>query len=294
MQTAPRILATVAVALAMFAASAFAETRYPSWQTPDDRLGRLLDDLQSIVDEGYSARAAHPAFLGDLQEIIDRYQRPPRTVLLWDDFSDSDLGDQPAWEVVEGDFHIDRGELRTTPQRQPPSGDAGGGDPALRLLIGILGGLSSEEQQTAPPPRRSVIATPVTIENRFTLELRLRSPAPRGEWSIGVTQGETLESGYHLIYRAGVEERHPLQLVKYLRGRRHLIAEAGRGRTLDDGEPHALRWSRDVDGTMVVTIDGEEWLRARDTSYRDRFTGLAMVNRGGVFGVDDVELYTTY
>jgi len=299
----------LSLGITLAAAQAAAQGRYEAWPSDDRRLGDLLDEVQGVVDEGRSARAAHPAFLGDLQEIIDRYRVPPRTVMLSDDFEDGELRADPAWQSRSGDFRVERGELRSTlqprrsrqaPREEESAGDQG--DPALRLLVGILGGIAQNQQPSEPAPepesdataRRAVITSAATIENRFTLEFQLRSEGRSGETRMAVMQGESIESGYHLIYRAGAGDGASLQLIKYLRGRGYLVAEAGIGRNLDDGVPHLLRWSRDADGAMVVAVDDREWLTARDTSYRGRFTGMAIINDGGNFSYDDLEIYGLY
>ena len=41
--------------------------------------------------------------------------------------------------------------------------------------------------------------------------------------------------------------------------------------------------ARDVQGQMRVLVDGEEVLSTVELFYRDEFTGLALVNRGGLY-----------
>ena len=65
--------------------------RYGQWHSSDDQLQGMINELDRIIDEGSKARAAHPGFLQDLQEIVDRYRTPRKTVFFSDDFSDYDF-----------------------------------------------------------------------------------------------------------------------------------------------------------------------------------------------------------
>ena len=49
-----------------------------------------------------------------------------------------------------------------------------------------------------------------------------------------------------------------------------------------------LQWTRDRNGEMTVSVDGDRVIEARDRSFKDPFDGFVMVNEGGDFAVDEV------
>jgi len=276
-----------------------AETdRYGQWQSPDSKLETMIEALDRLIGEGARAKAAHPAFLQDLQRVVDQYRTPRRTVLFSDDFSDHDFLKNPVWTVNRGEYTIDRyGSLYSSiavKRSAPASGTGSGEDQTMRLLFGVLQELTKEEKaQQQAEPEQAAISSSITIPNNFNLQFTFRSDANWGSTSIGLIQGSDPASGYHLVYQASPLEGRPLELVKYMRGKPYPVVDAG-GNTpnLDDGLDHVVLFSRSATGEMVVTVDGNEVLRAADLSYNQDFSGVAIINNGGSYGFDNIEIYT--
>ena len=119
-----RLLVPVLLAVALAAPAAADDgSRYSEWR-PDGAeaeggaaLEALARELEALIDEAENARAADPRFLQDLRDKIAAHvaDAAPREALIRDDFSDGDFTDDPRWEVVSGDFSVDRRlGLRTT------------------------------------------------------------------------------------------------------------------------------------------------------------------------------------
>ena len=62
---------------------------------------------------------------------------------------------------------------------------------------------------------------------------------------------------------------------------------------LEDGQRHLLEWRRDREGEMVVLVDGEEIMRARDRGVKHAFDGFTLVNAGGEYTIRRVTLSGT-
>ena len=60
---------------------------------------------------------------------------------------------------------------------------------------------------------------------------------------------------------------------------------------LDDGLDHVVQLDRTPGGEMVVTIDGGEILRTSDLSLQGDFSGVAIINNGGSYSYDNIEIY---
>ena len=262
----------------------------------------MIDDLESIIAEGFNSRAAHPEFLKDLQSIIDQYRIPKKIVFFSDDFSDNDFTHGPTWTVSTGEYSVDRyGSLfssiairRPSPQETP--GKEADGDPNLRFLLGVLNELAKDGKDQAPDseeaPEQALIYSTAAIPNSFNLLFSFRSAANWGSTSIGVFLGDDPRTGYHLVYRASPAEGRPMQLIRYRYGKPYIIAEIiENSPDLDDDRDHILQLKRASNGDMVIIVDGSEILHTSDLTYMDDFTGVAIMNNGGSYSYDDTELF---
>lgn len=277
-------------------------TKYEQWKTADDRLEKMISDLDLIIEEGINSRAAHPDFLKDLQKTIAQYRTPNKIVFFGDDFADNDFTLNPTWNVSSGVYTIDRfGSLyssiairRPSPQQETESET--GGDRNLRILFGVLNELAKDgkgqEAETEEVPEQAVIFSNAPIPNSFNMQFSFRSAANWGSTSIGIFQGEDPKSGYHLVYQASPVDGRPMQLIKYRYGKPYIIEEViENSPNLDDGSDHILQFNRASTGDMVVTVDNIEILRTSDLSYKDDFSGVVIMNNGGSYSYDNIELF---
>jgi hypothetical protein len=277
------------------------EGKYGDWQSNDERLEKMINELETIIDEGVQAKAAHPAFLQDLQNVLDQYRKPDRIVFFADDFTDSDYTQNPAWTVGQGEYIVDRyGSLYSSvairrPSAEPEAEPDPDEDRGLRIIMGVLNELAkdgSEQGATESTPEQAVVYSNAEIPNSFNLQYTFRSAANWGSTSIGVFQGDDPKSGYHLIYQAAPAEDRPMQLVRYRYGKPYIMDEVVQDSpNLDDGADHTITLSRSLEGEMVVMVDGNEVLRTSDLSYLDNFSGVVIMNNGGSYGYDNIELY---
>ncbi len=296
-------LVTISIGLIAASSAAAQEQRYSGWQSPDSRIDTMIGELESVIDEGERSMAAHPLFLSDLRKIIDKYSKPQRTVFFTDDFSDMDYVQNPAWTVTAGNFTIDyKGALNSTFNAPPATAtkedkEESSTDRNLRAFLGVLEELTKDKQsgqtgQSATLADQAIIYSMVEIPNSFTLEYTFRSELSRGSVDIGVFQDTNPKSGYHLEYKAPASADNPMQLVKYTRGERQIIKSADASTPiLDDGNEHTISLQRTDNKEMIVLVDNREVLRVNDFSYRQDFSGIAILNRGGSYRFDNIKIY---
>ena len=285
-----------------FAALAEETSKYGQWESADDRLKQMISDLDRLIEEGRNSRAAHPEFLKDLQKTVDSYKFPEKTVYFSDDFSDNDFWLNPSWIVAAGDYSVDRyGSLYSSvpirrPAQQEKSADDADDDRGLRILLGVLNELSQDEKDhlsdDGPLQDQALIYSKAEIPNSFTLRFSFRSTAVWGSATIGIFQDDNPTSGYQLVYQASPADGRPIQLLRYRYGKPYIIEEVHENSPdLDDGLDHVVQLDRTPGGEMVVTIDGGEILRTSDLSLQGDFSGVAIINNGGSYSYDNIEIY---
>ena len=321
----------LAGALAMPAA-ADDGSRYSEWSQDGAEaegtaaLEALARELEALIDEAEDARAADPRFLQDLRDKIAAHvaDAAPREALIRDDFTDGDYTDDPRWEVVSGDFSVDRRlGLRTT---IPLSGadtetmrlsldtirdkgdellDKGselldkGKDTVSDLISGektfgdLLGGDDEEAKEDTGPigPEPAEIVLEAEIPNAFALEVEIMSGIAHkdAQFEIDLFQGRAGTSGYRLSYMPGDDPG--LLLSRFGRRSAEVIGEHDDALALEDGQSHTVALVREGDGTMTATVDGTELIRVKSSALEDPFGGVSLVNGGGDYAIRSVAVY---
>ena len=329
----PVLLASV---LAMPAA-AEEDSRYSEWRPEgaeaegDAALEALARELEALIDEAESARAADPRFLQDLRDKIAAHlaDAAPREALIRDDFSDGDYTDDPPWDVVSGDFSVDRRlGLRTTialsgadtatirlsldtlldreiiletkdellddaeelfDKSKDAVGDLLSGE---KKLGDLLGGDDDEKEDTGPGgPEPAEIVLEADIPNVFALELEMMSGVAHrdAQFEIDLFQGRGGSAGYRLSYLAGSDPG--LLLSRFGRRGAEVLGEHDDALDFEDGQSHMLALVRESDGTMTATVDGTEIIRVKSSALEDPFDGLSLINGGGDYAIRSIAIY---
>ena len=264
----------------------------------DTRLAQLLAEMQQLTREGERTRAANSRFLGQLRDLTSRYSRTwawPR-LLLDEPFSDADYVRNPAWQISSGDFYLTRGAGLQSRVSAPAATTKKRKNKGRDLAINLLGSILNSQQGTngnrtfaSPAPEQAAIHIPQRISNSFALRLVLNARSATQGAYFSFYQGRSRQAGYRLDYTPG----HPgqLQLLRTSSRGNRLIASDNRSANLADGADHNLLWSRDGNGVMRVSIDGDERLRGTDSGYRGAFDGFGFGNLGGDYTLRELRLY---
>ncbi|GAV20437.1 hypothetical protein MMIC_P1402 [Mariprofundus micogutta] len=273
-------------------------------QPADQKIQQLIDDLKQLTDQAERDRSANYRLIDQLRDLTARYDRPWRKRILFDDFSDGELQRNPAWHSNSQDFWVTRSiglrsQLTHTPQQQQQTGKP---QRTEEVLLGILLDGVMQNQNTRPQTRqqtrrpqtasRADISTAASIDNAFAIaiELSVLGRDRSGSYEWGPYQGKNMESGYRLVYQSG--SRPSLKLLAYRRGMTSVVDQFEQGQLLEDGNSHHIGWQRTADGFMTVLVDNKVVMQVRDRSYRDRFSGFVMTNRGGEYGIRSVSIFT--
>jgi len=262
---------------------------------------QLVNELKQLTDQAERDRSASYRLIDQLRDLSARYDWPWGKRILFDDFRDGDFLRNPVWYSSSNDFWVTRSvglrtELdrrQTQPRTIQPAPDRK--REAREAIIGmILGGVGQNEPDFVPHarPLRADISSSLAINNAFAITMKLSAMGRNNRdssFEFGPYQGRNMESGYRLVYRGG--DRPALKLVSYLRGFTSVIDLYDHGKLLEDGNMHTINWRRTRNGQMNVLLDGKQILSVRDNSYRNRFSGFVMTNRGGDYGIRSVAIF---
>lgn len=255
-------------------------------QNDAEALQSLLKELQKSIDKADRWNKARPGFLKELQRLVNRYQKEIRKSFFYEDFSDGNFESNPTWIVKSGQFRISKnGRLRSRVSAAPPSQQSSSDEGALGIILREILDASEEKDNAPAQPEENeaVIQTLVTIGAAFELDLSFASGSKWGAMEVVLLGGEPATPRYRMVYHPAASQDRPIEIIRERGSRRYIIESATQFPKLDDGEPHRLQWIRDVQGQMRVLVDGEQVLSTVELFYRDEFTGLAIVNRGGLY-----------
>jgi len=269
---------------------------------PDQQaLTDLLNSLDKKIKDADQRRVAHPKFLEELRALVKEYRAKIRVVFVNEDFSDGEYSHNPIWVVDSGTFRVTKNrrllseaaaETQSTPstseEKEKTSGLSG-------ILKDILKTPPEEEKTsgTAPAAKTALIHTLASIGPAFEVDLTLVSRSTRGFMELVLLGGDENVPYYRVIYRASASRERPIEIVRVRDGKSFTIDAAPQFVSLDDNVPHRIQWVRDSMGRMRILIDEKEVLSTYEFYYQGNFTGLAFVNRGGIYEVGPIMVYQT-
>jgi len=254
----------------------------------------LLKELDRKVDDADKRMVAHPNFIKELRKLIDKYQARLRDIFINETFSDKNYTSNPAWQVMRGAFRVnadkrlysqadayyaDRGDQQETGRKKE----------AFEIIIGeILKPRGGEDDREAEPERERVdevaaIRTRAGISPDYEVDLEIVSHSDWGSMDIVLLGGNNLTPKYRLRYHPAPSQDRPIEIIRERNGRQYMIDSATKYPDLDDGRVHRLQWTRDTKGNMTVLVDGREIISTVELYYRDKFSGIELVNRGGTY-----------
>ncbi|MEX0921474.1 MAG: hypothetical protein WD489_08050 [Rhodovibrionaceae bacterium] len=277
----------------------------------EQRLDALIGELQSLIERGEEKREADPWFLQDLKDLVRKYDWPWQVVLY--DQSFLELGDNdlpPGWKPLEGRYRMEpNAGYRTMVETRPEQQGQRSNEEVVGALVGTLlsnalnknnnnSSNSSSNSQSRYASALAVTEIDRQVTNAFALTLRL-SLRPidntQGKVGVGPYQGEATGGGYRLYYLTGSQpgERRFELLRRSSRGTVSTIEFYEGELGIEDGEEHEILWTRDRDGRMTVSLDGQQIMSATDKSFGDPFDGMTFINTGGDAAVSYMKIEGT-
>ncbi len=255
------------------------------------QIDSLIEDLQGLVDKAEREKLADPWFIEDLRGLISRYSETWPVVLLDHSFDSREAAPKAPWQIRQGKMQMDwsRGLRSRVELSKPAQSD--------NEVVGqIIGGLLNQAltgQQAAPaddPTVPAIASAALAVSNAFHLETVMTArPLERsseGGLEIGVFQKDG-NAGYRLTIAPTADGQGGIleMFVISSRGTSRLVETASfTGGFLDD-QPLKVALSRDPAGRMRAALDDVELISVEDRSFRDPFSGILIVNKGGDYAL---------
>ncbi|TVO69543.1 hypothetical protein [Sedimenticola selenatireducens] len=287
--------------VATFLTILFASSTTTAAVPDNQQLQSLVDQLREITEKARKERAADRWLLNELEDLVSRHDWPWRNELLNEDFSDGNYNQNPAWNVISGQFWVDGRlglrsrsepeEKASAPQAQEQKKDLG------KALLGALlqEAMRGKERQAPEPVQKrdqpAEIQLDLQIPTVYALQLEFSAHTPpqeAGQIEYSLYQGKNGDTGYRLILTMG--DRSSMELLSRINGKTRVI-ERVEFDNISDGQTHAIEWRRDPNGQIEVLLDEQLLVRTRDSSFRNPFTQLSIRNQGGDFAIGSVTLH---
>lgn len=284
-------------------------SRYKAWQPPqessqsqpanDERMQKMIDELNKLIDDADKARAADRQFIEDLRGVVNQYDWPWRSMVMDEDFTDGYMEKDSNWKILSGKFQLERGlglysDIKVQQPRKQQSSERSSREDAAALLLGAILDQALNEKQAesnaTPDPGytdRAMIVSKKVVSNAFAIDINIDVRSTQGQFEIGVYQGTSEGPGYRLVFLPGSNASLELQRIS---SRGKSIIEAVDKISAAGDRVHQLQWTRTKQGEMKVMLNGTSVLQTTDRSYKDAFTGIILNNEEGEFSVKQLSV----
>ena len=109
----------------------------------------------------------------------------------------------------------------------------------------------------------------------------------QGKLELGVYQGSPDGSGYRLVFQPGPTASIEVQRI----GSRGVsIIDVADKINAKGDRVHQLQWTRSKQGNMNILLNDQTILQVADRSFKDKFTGVVINNKGGEFALQGMTI----
>src|SRR5690606_18263552 len=111
--------------------------------------------------------------------------------------------------------------------------------------------------------------------NQFQLNFEFAAREPRGRLDVGVYQGQAGNT-YRVVYLPGAPNN--LQILRASGGQIVRVARSRNSYNLSDGNNHRIELTRDANGRMTLSVDGQQVAQGTDTAIQNGLDGVVVAN----------------
>lgn len=280
----------------------------PATAQPDENqnLKSMISELEKKIKDADQRMIAHPTFLEELRNLVEKYKSQLRELFFRDFFDDGDYKKNPKWIVKSGAFSVtDSGRLSSfvaletdevQAENQPEQNKSIEQEAVGIILDSLFGAKKSPEpaqkklQRPVEPVQPASIYTKKVFPPTFEMSMKFKS-SQEGEMDIILLGTKNLLPRYRLKIKVNHSEENPIEIIRESNSRSFVVGAGNKFPVINDGKIHTLSWIRFTNGAMNILIDGDLVLQTYEVYYRDDFTGFQISNNGGSYEWDSFEIF---
>lgn len=257
---------------------------------PSQDAQKIVDEVRDMATKARKERSADPWLLKAMDDLVQRYGWPWRRSVLDDNFSDGDFSKNPAWQVMAGNFWVDK-SLGLRSKASPAAADKGKVKFKDALKEALMAEMTGPQPQADPAIQSAEIIVPAKITNAFALDTSFtqhHAPGENGHIEFGLYEGSRRDRGYVLAIRTG--QTNTMELQRVSTTGTAIVERKPLPASIDTGALQKISWRRDPQGGMVVLLNDKAIIQTNDRGLTGNFSSLSLANRGGDFSVKQVVL----
>ena len=272
----------------------------------NQKLKSMISELEKKIEDADKRMIAHPTFLEELKNLVEKYRSQLRELYFRDTFKDGDFEKNPKWIVKSGAFSVtDAGRLSSVvslktdsvQEKEPSKQNKSLEQEAVGILLDSLFGaekspepVESKPQKLPEPVQPAVIYTKKVFPPTFEMNMRFKT-SPHGEMALTLLGTKKLLPRYRLKINANHSEKNPIEIIRESNSRSFVVGASNKFPKINDKKFHTLSWIRYSNGAMNILIDGDLVLQTYEVYYRDDFTGFEISNNGGSHEWDSFKIF---
>ncbi len=260
----------------------------PPSQLKNKELAALKKDLRALIHKAKRLRSAEPWLISSLEKLASKnYSLWPRIVFR-ENFKSVEYKQSDAWRVNDGNFRLEP----ETGLVGVPNTSWGRHENINDLAVRLLETFINQRQASTFAQNMVQIQHNQVFSNSFSLTVKTDSLQSTEGLLFSCTTKEDSTTGYQFAFHPGGGNQARLFFISGDSARE--IPSKVSQVNLALNKPHTIVWTKDNNGTMIVTVDGQQLLTADESSTSlQNFNILTLTHFGEKIIYQDIQLRDT-
>lgn len=260
----------------------------PPAHLQNDDIASFKRELRAIIAKAKRRNSADPWLISRLEQLAEGEIDPWPNVVFDEKFQEQGYWGGEEWRVINGNFRVESGVGLVG----SASTGWGSTDRIDDLAISILEILINQKNLTTLTRDVAKIESAQSFSDSFALTVKTGLLQSTKGLFLSCTAEEDFPLGYQFAFHPGQRER--AKLFRISGNNATEIPSYVHPIDLTTNTDHTFAWTRIGDGTMTVTVDGQQLLTAKETDgYPQGFDTLALTHIGNRIIFQEIHLRDT-